>query len=36
MSIWKVVYTGQAEYDLREIYEYIALSLLEPKIAKNK
>lgn len=32
----KVIYTEQAEQDLRGIYEYIALSLLEPEIAKNQ
>ncbi|OAT79500.1 type II toxin-antitoxin system RelE/ParE family toxin [Desulfotomaculum copahuensis] len=36
MSAWKVVYTEQAENDLREIYEYIAFSLLEPVIAKKQ
>ena len=36
MNTWKVVYTEQAEYDLRGIYEYIAFSLLEPEIAKNQ
>jgi toxin ParE1/3/4 len=36
MSIWKVVYTGQAEHDLRGIYGYIAFSLLEPEIAKKQ
>lgn len=34
MNDWKVVYTEQAEQDLRGIYEYIAL--LEPEIAKNQ
>ena len=36
MNFWKVVYTEQAEYDLREVYEYIAFSLLEPEIAKSQ
>jgi len=36
MNDWKVVYTEQAEQDLRGIYEYIAFSLLEPEIAKNQ
>ena len=36
MSEWKVVYTEQAERDLRSIFEYIAFSLLEPEIAKNQ
>jgi toxin ParE1/3/4 len=36
MSTWKVVYTEQAEQDLREIYEYIAFPLLEPEIGKNQ
>ncbi len=36
MSAWKVIYTEQAEADLREIYEYIAYTLLEPEAAKNQ
>lgn len=36
MSNWKVLYTEQAERDLREIFEYIAFSLLEPEIAKKQ
>ncbi|CCQ95285.1 Addiction module toxin, RelE/StbE family [[Clostridium] ultunense Esp] len=36
MSAWKVIYTEQAENDLRGIYEYIAFSLLEPEIAKRQ
>ena len=36
MSEWTVVYTEQAERDLRSIFEYIAFSLLEPEIAKNQ
>ncbi|QGU00414.1 Death on curing protein, Doc toxin [Candidatus Syntrophocurvum alkaliphilum] len=33
---WNVVYTEQAEQDLRSIFEYIAFALLEPEIAKNQ
>lgn len=36
MSTWKVVYTEQAERDLRDIYEYIAFSLLEPETARKQ
>lgn len=36
MSEWMVVYTEQAECDLRGIFEYIAFSVLEPEIAKNQ
>jgi toxin ParE1/3/4 len=36
MSQWKIVYTVQAERDLHDIYEYIALSLLNPVIAKKQ
>lgn len=36
MNNWKVFYTEQAERDLREIFEYIAFSLLEPEIAKKQ
>ena len=36
MNAWEVVYTEQAERDLRDIYEYIAFSLLEPDIAKDQ
>lgn len=36
MNEWTVVYTEQAERDLRNIFEYIAFSLLEPGIAKNQ
>jgi toxin ParE1/3/4 len=32
-SGWHIQITGQAESNLREIYEYIALTLLEPGIA---
>jgi toxin ParE1/3/4 len=35
MSVWKIVYSEHAEKDLRDIYEYIAVSLLEPGIARN-
>jgi len=33
MSTWQVVYSEQAEQDLRCIYEYVAFSLLAPKAA---
>ncbi len=33
MITWQVVYSEQAELDLRCIYEYIAFSLLAPKAA---
>jgi len=33
MSQWKVLFTEQAETDLRGIHEYIAHTLLEPGIA---
>ncbi|MCL2882543.1 MAG: type II toxin-antitoxin system RelE/ParE family toxin [Coriobacteriia bacterium] len=33
MIEWQVALTGQAEADLRDIYEYIAFTLLEPKTA---
>lgn len=36
MSVWNVAYTDQAERDLRDIYEYITFSLLEPEIAKKQ
>ncbi|HHX26396.1 MAG TPA: type II toxin-antitoxin system RelE/ParE family toxin [Firmicutes bacterium] len=36
MSEWTVVYTEHAERDLRSIFQYIAFSLLEPKIARNQ
>lgn len=36
MNTWKVVYSEQAEKDLRGIHEYIAFSLLEPIIARNQ
>jgi len=36
MSVWEVVYTEQAERDLRGIYEYIALSLFAPETAKKQ
>jgi toxin ParE1/3/4 len=35
MTGWNIFLTGHAEDDLRDIYEYIALTLLEPEIAKN-
>jgi len=33
--IYKVQLTEEAKQDLRDIYEYVAFSLLEPGIAKN-
>jgi toxin ParE1/3/4 len=36
MNPWKVVYTEHAERDLRDIYDYIAFSLLEPETAKKQ
>lgn len=33
---WKVVYSGQARQDLRDIYEYISYHLLEPETAKKQ
>jgi toxin ParE1/3/4 len=36
MNSWEVVYTEHAENDLRDIFEYIAFSLLEPEIAKKQ
>ncbi|OPX83657.1 MAG: Plasmid stabilization system protein [Pelotomaculum sp. PtaB.Bin104] len=36
MSEWTVVYTEQAERDLRSIFEYISFSLLGPETAKNQ
>lgn len=36
MSSWAVAYTEHAERDLRDIYEYIAFSLLEPDIARRQ
>lgn len=33
---WNVIYTEQAERDLRDIFEYIAFSLLAPDAAKNQ
>ena len=35
MSDWSVRIAKQAELDLHETYEYIALTLLEPGIARN-
>ena len=35
MKEWDVQLTNQAESDLRNIYEYIALTLFEPNIARN-
>lgn len=36
MNEWAVVYTEQAERDLRSIFEYIAFSLFELEIAKSQ
>ncbi len=36
MSNWQVVYSEQAELDLRSIYEYITFSLLAPEVAKKQ
>lgn len=36
MNTWYVVYTEQAENDLRGIFEYIALYLLAPGVAKTQ
>jgi len=36
MREWTVVYTEDAEGDLRSIFEYISYSLLEPEIAKKQ
>lgn len=36
MIKWQVVYSEQAELDLRSIYEYLAFSLLAPEVAKKK
>ncbi|MCQ2011365.1 type II toxin-antitoxin system RelE/ParE family toxin [Sporolactobacillus sp. STSJ-5] len=36
MNLWKIVYTEHAERDLDSIYKYIALSLLNPEIAKEQ
>lgn len=33
---WNVIYTEQAEHDLRNIFEYIANNLLAPNAAKNQ
>lgn len=33
---YKIVFTEQADADLRSIYEYIAFNLLEPGIAKSQ
>ncbi len=32
---WKIKYSSKAQYDLDIIYEYIAIALLEPDVAKN-
>jgi toxin ParE1/3/4 len=36
MISWDVVYTEHAESDLRDIYNYIAFSLLELEVAKRQ
>jgi len=36
MSKWAIVYTEEAESDLRRIYDYIAYNLLEVEIAQNQ
>jgi toxin ParE1/3/4 len=36
MTKWQVVYSDQAELDLRSIYEYLAFSLIAPEIAKKQ
>lgn len=36
MRRWEVVYTQQAETDLRNVYEYITFSLLEVELARNQ
>lgn len=33
---WNVIYTEQAELDLRNIFEYIAYVLLAPEAARNQ
>lgn len=33
---WNVIYTEQAELDLKNIFEYIAYGLLAPDAAKNQ
>jgi len=35
MSDWNISFAEQAEADLREIYEYVAFTLLEPGTAQN-
>ena len=35
MKEWRILISRQAERDLREVYEYIALTLLEPSIASK-
>ena len=36
MIKWQVVYSEQAELDLRSIYEYIAFFLIAPEVAKKQ
>jgi toxin ParE1/3/4 len=33
---WKVIYSDEAQIDLQEIYDYIAVILLEPEIAERQ
>ena len=33
---WKVIYSDEAQKDLQEIYDYIAVILLEPEIAERQ
>lgn len=33
---FNVIYTNQAEHDLRNVYEYIAFTLLKPETAKKQ
>ena len=36
MNDWDVIYSDEAERDLRDIYEYIAYSLLSPMNAEGQ
>lgn len=36
MNTWEVIYTEQAEIDLRGVFEYIAFSLLVPETARKQ
>jgi toxin ParE1/3/4 len=33
---WKVIYSDEAQQDLQDIYDYIAMILLEPEIAERQ